>query len=176
MKSQSQQQKRRKARQTFTKIKPVVVHKQERNSTDCVRYAITNTIQSPYLVEDVPEPWPGQLGRCNCEAVAMCRINKLTVVCLTKKSKAWRRNPLKRILNSHAPLIVFGEKKLFRKNGKLDTRVKPVRHAIAVRNGYIMDPLKKNPLPLTLNNMRKIFNGKIVKVYLLQFNKVIGQA
>jgi hypothetical protein len=70
----------------------------------------------------------------------------------------WRKHTWDRVLNSSAPLVVIGDKKQYGKIGY---------HAIAVRDGYLLDPDREDVLTLNKESLAATFYSQIFKIYLL---------
>jgi hypothetical protein len=141
-----------------TKPKPALFLKQgKKHDGKCVITAIRNAVQNP-KVKDIPsKKW----GRDNEQLVAICQKNKIPVKNM-KKEKNWNENPMDRIENSKEPLVIVAD--VVGEKGKLIGR-----HAVATKDGWLMDSLKDEVVPVDRDNLAKYIGDakKIVKIYLL---------
>ena len=80
----------------------------------------------------------------------------------------WKNNPRRRLIVSKAPILTIGEVYPVSKiTGEIKKNGKVYHHAIATKDGWLMDPDMKEVVPLTKEILGEIFNGRILKVYLL---------
>jgi hypothetical protein len=148
--------------------KPNVFHTHKKGVEDlCVPLSIANALQREQRVVDVKKN-PKQWGRSYDELAMICRRSGILLTNLMDKNPKWKNNPRRRLLESKAPILTIGEVYPVSKiTGEILKNRKVGYHAVATKDGWLLDPDMETVVPLTKEILGEIFNGKILKVYLL---------
>jgi hypothetical protein len=101
-------------------------------------------------------------GYTNGEFAQLCQMNNINHSCKGKTNKQWRIPVWERILNYPNPLVIVGIPKVEVGNGKV------IHHAIATRDGYLLDSNKNSILNLSMESLSDTFID-IIKVYDVYF-------
>jgi len=96
--------------------------------------------------------------------VEICYLNEIPIENLTADQQ-WNEHGWERAAKSSVPLVIIGEVIVKAKYGK--GKPKKGRHC-ATRDGWLMDSLKEDIVPLNAKSLKNCFSGKkLVKIYRL---------
>jgi hypothetical protein len=150
----------------------------------CVRLSISNAVQREISEESAAEALKilnkrkkkgekkivhgdkknGDLT--NMALVTLCQLENIELKSKAKRSKRWRKETFKKVSETRAPFVIIGD--VVDSDGNL----LEWRHAVATRDGFMLDPDKREPIVLTKELLEKTFH-RIVKAYLLIDQKPI---
>jgi hypothetical protein len=142
--------------------KPTFFQKQAyKYDMQCVICSIRNATQNEF-VKDIELK---KKGRTNEQLVEICYLNDIPIENLTADQK-WNEHGWERAAKSGVPLVIIGEVIVKAKYGKGKPKI--ARHCVATRDGWLMDSLKEEIVPLDKKSLKNCFSGKkLVKIYRL---------